>query len=728
MTVPRLTAALVLAAGLIGASAIGPAAAESPTAGVALAGWAEPMQNPPPDPGNGSSGGGGGGSSGGSTGSSSSGGSSGGGSSGGSTGSSGTGGGNSTGSSGSGSGTGSTGDTGSREPSPEPEPDPEPTPEPAVPDAIANAKAEAAAAAERAQERAARAAAQLAAARQRATTTWNSRGRPERLLLIRAATIDVVSGGRLINQIARTGPVSTMASLDRVAPDSWLSSTGDTATLAAVVSLSPGTTLDLGGARTVRLAGGVAAPDAATIYTGGGRLVARNVTVSSVDPATDQPMQPGPGRPYIVVTRGGRLDATDATFSDLGTLPEDPAHHGGVQFNDGSSGSLVRATMTRNTIGLRLNGSTGVKIDGLSVADSRGDGLLLQGDTGTTLRGVRAERNGANGVLVQGPEADRAISEISTTGNKAFGLAVEGQVRPRIVGVTTASDGAGGLRLNHVTQPVVSDFVATDQPIGVFTHVGSTGLVLERLHITGGRRGLVIEKSTTGLEVRDSSIDQMKSVGASLGGHEITLNRVSVTGSRTAVRAERGSSGVTATGMTISGGEDGFVANPGSSRVVVRDLVADGVGNDAVRTYSPDTQIIGGRITGADTGIVAAAAASVTDTSINQVHTGLRSRGGVPVAADRIGVAALTVGIDAAPGSPVQLSESRVHALQALRGEVQMLGLNDLSLPPLNLLGAVGFPLIILAILLESVHAVRQRKFHPAGGRRRIPPLAAAGA
>jgi hypothetical protein len=62
-----------------------------------------------------------------------------------------------------------------------------------------------------------------------------------------------------------------------------------------------------------------------------------------------------------------------------------------------------------------------------------------------------------------------------------------------------------------------------------------------------------------------------------------------------------------------------------------------------------------------------------------------------------------------------------VHALEALRGPIQQHGTNDLSLPPLNLLSAIGVPLILLAVVLEQVHTSRQRR---AGvRRRRVPPV-----
>jgi hypothetical protein len=79
------------------------------------------------------------------------------------------------------------------------------------------------------------------------------------------------------------------------------------------------------------------------------------------------------------------------------------------------------------------------------------------------------------------------------------------------------------------------------------------------------------------------------------------------------------------------------------------------------------------------------------------------------------------VGVNVASGTPVMLTNSRVHALQAVRGTLNPDGKgNDLSLPPMNLLGAIGVPLIILALILEATHSMRQRRY--GGVRRYLPP------
>ena len=154
-------------------------------------------------------------------------------------------------------------------------------------------------------------------------------------------------------------------------------------------------------------------------------------------------------------------------------------------------------------------------------------------------------------------------------------------------------------------------------------------------------------------------------------------------------------------------------------RRVLRDIAATG-SNDAIRTFSPNLQVVGGRISGSTTGIDTGAATTINGTAITEVDQGVRARTGEVVHVDGIDVSAISAGINVAAGSPVILTDSRVDALEAVRGQVQLEGINQLSLPPLNLLGAIGVPLILLALVLEQVQAIRQRGFR--GARRRVPP------
>jgi hypothetical protein len=579
--------------------------------------------------------------------------------------------------------------------------------------------------------KAAREAAERAQQAADARRSWDSRGRPHQMITVRDERVEVVDEGRLTSLVPRRGGTMTLQAIDGMVPNDWLTMDGGTATLSATLVLTPGTAMEIGPeVQTLRLTGGPEIPDASAIYTGGGRLNLQGVTISSLDPATQQPLPfEALGRPFIEVTGGGELNATDTTITDMGT-PEhgEESAEPGLGFNPGSTGSLVRTTLQRNNVGVELSESRNVKIDGLTVSESESEGLVLNGDKGTTLAGIRAEGNGGNGVYVSGEYDGKPITGISTVGNGLYGVVVTGRKGAQVTGITTEGDQAGGLRLNQAVDVTVSDFTATDQPIGVFTHVGSTGIVLDGLKMTGGRRGVVVEKSTTNLELRSSTIEGSRVSAVNIGGKEIRVNDVQLADARAAVRLERGSGHIELNRTTIDGGRDGIVASAGAEDVVINELTANHVEDDAIRTESPGMQISGGTITGGTTGIDVAAAATITAITINGSSEGIHSRSPELVRADNIAIDAIDLGLNVGVGSPFVLSNSSVHALEAFRGvfEQDPPGSNDFSLPPLNLLGAIGVPLILLAIVLEQVHSFRQRKV--GGNKKRTPPAIPVGA
>jgi parallel beta helix pectate lyase-like protein len=600
-----------------------------------------------------------------------------------------------------------------RLPAQEPEPPGEEPGEPSAVEPAGPTEAERAAqrAAEQAAARAARRAALWADAAHKARRAWETHDKPHRMAVVRADRIEVVTEGRLSRQVTRAGPV-TIAELDRALPGSWVEVIHGTALLGASVVITPGATFEVGaGIHTLKLLGGPSPQDAASIHTGGGSVALRNVSVTSADPVTLQPLPPtAPGRPNIVVSPRGRLDAIDASISDLGSRPvgiDDGSS--GLVFSPGSSGSLVRTGLYRNTTGLELDRSEAVYLELVTISESSGDGLVLAGDRGTTMSGIRAVDNGQNGVIVRGERSDRPVTGIVTTGNNGFGVVVVGQVGTTISDVATATDQAGGLRISHSSDLHITNFSAVDQPTGVYTHVSSARIVLDRLRIEGGRRGIVAEKSTQGLEVRSSRIYGPRVTGVSIGGTNIALEDVQVSDARTGVRVERGASGVRIAGLVVNGVQDGILTTAGTTGLVIADINAIDVMSDAIRTATPNAEIIGGLITGGTTGIDVAASTTISGVTIDGAEEGIHSRSPEPVRVDNVAIDAVQVGVNAVAGSPLLLTTSSVHALQALRGDVHQRGENDLSLPPLNLLSAIGAPLILLAVVLEQTHSVRQR-------------------
>ena len=554
--------------------------------------------------------------------------------------------------------------------------------------------------------------------------SWVSRGRPTRMVTVRPTSLDVLVDGRVSRRVPFGGTSVALSELDRVLPASWLTISDGVAILSATVVLTRGATLGVTGddVRTLQLAGGPTPADAASIHTGGGALTLAGITVTSVDPATGQPIAAtAAGRPSIVASSGGRLEATDLTISDLGApTAGDDDGRAAVLFNPGSTGFLTRTALLRGSTGLELQRSDGVQLTDVAVTESGEDGLVLSGDRATALSGIRSERNGGDGVLIAGQSSDRPITGIATSGNGGFGLAVKGQSGTRITAVTTAADQNGGLQLSGSSDVVVTDFTATDQRVGVFTHVGSSGITLDRVRTTDGRWGVSMEKSTNGLRITDSTFQGAQVAGVSIGGQQANLDGVQIRDTSTGVRIERGARYAALSNLTVANGRDGVVAKPDTSGIVITGLVADNVEADAVRTASAGTRIVGGQITGGATGIDAEAATTITGTTINGAEAGIRSSSPELVQVTGVAIDTQDIGVNAATGSPFILTDSQVHALESVRGEIDLAGANDLSLPPLNVIGLIGIPLILLAVVLEEVHSFRQRRIR--GQSRGGPP------
>ena len=249
---------------------------------------------------------------------------------------------------------------------------------------------------------------------------------------MRATSIDAITNGSLTKRTPRSGSV-TLQALGRIVPNSFLTIDGDTANLNAAVVLTPQTTLDISGVKTLKLGGGDSPTEAAFLYTGSGRILVDGVTVTSANKDGQPLAMSSQGRPYIVVSSRGRFEATDSTLSDLGVQPTgtdkgDP----GISYNTDSTGALVRTQLLRNTTGAELSKSKNIKLEGVTAAESWSDGLLLQGDIGTTLTDIKAERNGGNGVTVTGESSDREIHNITTSGNHSYGVAVVGQNKAQV--------------------------------------------------------------------------------------------------------------------------------------------------------------------------------------------------------------------------------------------------------------------------------------------------------
>ncbi|TKA06665.1 hypothetical protein [Actinacidiphila oryziradicis] len=179
--------------------------------------------------------------------------------------------------------------------------------------------------------------------------------------------------------------------------------------------LTPGTTLRIGPVtKKVLFTAGTTAASGTWIRGSRATLDVRGTTLGSVDTNGRETSAAGTaGSPYILMGAGGQLDITDSTITGFGLPGTGHAGFSGVTWGKGSTGYAVGSSFVGNRTGLRLAGSSGVRLSKVTVKGSVGDGVVLNGDTGTTVQNLTSQGNGRNGLAAGGTD-QRNLSGIST--------------------------------------------------------------------------------------------------------------------------------------------------------------------------------------------------------------------------------------------------------------------------------------------------------------------------
>ncbi|MDT7598440.1 MAG: hypothetical protein QOK26_517, partial [Pseudonocardiales bacterium] len=609
----------------------------------------------------------------------------------------------------------------------------------------AHRAANAARRAAKAQAAANRRAAQRAAQAASALANWNRTGRPNQLVIVRGRHIDLVVNGRMANRVVRAAGPLTLATLARYLPAGWLSLPGNgSAQLTASVVLTAGTLLDNGpDVHVLNLASGPNSNTAAGLWVGHATLNLHGLTVNAVDPPAGTPAATAQ-RGFLVAGNGGTLNVADATLTNLGApppvkpvvppapapgtravpgartpsapapapvvLPAGTRNEPGIAFSPGSTGSVVRSTLKGNGIGLKLAGSRNVHLDTVTMTQSKADGLVLRGDQGTTMKAVHSQHNAGNGVLVNGASSPRPISGFDTLGNQRFGLAVIRQNQPQISNVTSVGDQAGGVRLTATTGAAVTNVSSTDSPVGLIVNGGSNHLKLTGVHTRGGLRGIVATGGVSALEIASAQVTGAGRAGIAVAATDANLHQLTISGSTTGLQISGRAARITVTDVHVSGGHTGIRIAEGASVVALNQVATDGVSGTGISTAAPGTKITNARVTGGTTGINARAAADITSTSVSGVNEAIHSGPAVQVTGKKVDLLAAATGVKVDPNGVFLLTDSRVRAHLALRGQVDLFGANTISPPPFNWVGAFGVLFIALAFLLELAHFIRQRR------------------
>jgi hypothetical protein len=576
--------------------------------------------------------------------------------------------------------------------------------------------------------------------------TWSRVGQPDRLIIVRATSVDVVKNGTLVTHTVWAGGTVTISRLAGALGGSrWISMPSqDTAVLSAALLLSSGTNMRIGpDVRRLLLIGGTAPASASWIRCGHASLTMSGVTLSSLRARNDADQRPVPaswaGRPYLYAAAGGRLDVFGSTVSDLGrpqppqptrsprsatpgsaTPTRAPSARGvaGVTWGKGSTGSAVNARFERNQVGLLLRGSVGVRLSHVTVENSVLDGLLLRGDRATTLRELVSRGNGGSGVIISGP-GTRHAAGLSATGNAAVGVKAVSQTGLVMTVVRTAADMGGGVRLVGCVRCTVNDLGAVGDHRAALTISGASHDVnVTGAHLNGGQTGITVTAGTTAVTLRNAVVTGFDRLGVEVAATNVHLLSSQISGSPVGVRVYGPAARVQLSGVTVRGGQDGVIVARTAGAVSLSDVTVIGVSHNGVRSASAGLRMSGGRISGGHIGIALLAPAAIFGVDIDRVVTGIHVRSGVKAKASRVDVLAERDGIKAEVRGRVDLSDSLIRAPIALAGAgyISRDNLTVLSLPPIPWLGFAAIAAVLLAIILQTVHQLRHRRYPSAAG------------
>jgi hypothetical protein len=314
------------------------------------------------------------------------------------------------------------------------------------------------------------------------------------------------------------------------------------------------------------------------------------------------------------------------------------------------------------------------------------------------------------------PVNSPVLTGVTAYGNGAFGAAVIRQKDQQVVGISTFDNKLGGLRLTGCMACKVTGTSAANEPVGLLVNGGASKITVENAQVRGAAQAVVLSHGVTEVNIRGIYVNQAGIVGVAVSAAGVRLDEIAVSKSATAVKITGTAAKVTVSEPTIAGGRDGIVVANGAREVILRNVVAHDVDRDAVVVSSPDVVIAGGKLDGGRTGINARAPTTIQGTSVSRVVEGIHVARRMTVHGNRIDVLATHSGIKVDQEGEFILTDSRVRAPDALRGRVVARGNNTVSPPPFPWLGGVGVMLVVVAILLELLRSVLQRRT----GRRRV--------
>ena len=289
---------------------------------------------------------------------------------------------------------------------------------------------------------------------------------------------------------------------------------------------------------------------------GSGTTPVKDIETGTVSAAGDDP----------VAEHGSKADLLPA-----GRLPSAAANP------DVSYGTTISdATMTGNTFGLFVTGSSGTVVTDTVIRKSLVDGLVLHRDVDSaTVRNVRVERSGQDGVVVTRKVEGTLLSRVSALRNGRDGVVLAG--KPLADGPSASGSSTRPFGNNVLTASTSTD----NGRIGIHV-IGGAAVRVQGNTVHGGRSGIVVSDGAGDVDVDSNRVDGAHANGIQVresGAVTVTGNvvRNSPTGihvrNSAATIKQNSTSGVTLHGITFVGTVNGSVA---------KDNLLSGSGTSAV--------------------------------------------------------------------------------------------------------------------------------------------------
>ncbi|MFF4798936.1 right-handed parallel beta-helix repeat-containing protein [Streptomyces sp. NPDC001351] len=537
---------------------------------------------------------------------------------------------------------------------------------------------------------------------------WQRTGQPDRLLVIRPGMVDLVRHGVLESRRISGAGAVPLSWLVTNTGSEWIDRHGDDLSVVqirAAVLLSPGSGLRIGAVtKKVLFTTGDSTASATWIRGSRATLDIRDTTLAATGPSGGTMV-----RPYISMGSGGRLDITDSTISGFGLTGRASSRFSGVTWGKGSAGSAVGARFEGNRTGLRLEGSTGVRLNNVTVEHSLQDGVVLSGDTGTSVAGLTSRSSGRNGVVVGGT-ANRTLSGITTQDSSGIGIRATPQNGLVLNGIQSRSDRGGGIRLQSCAECTITGAAVQGTQVAVAVTGPGSRAVVKAPRLTGSRTGISLDEDIESATVTGGTVSGFQR-GIAISGPKATV---------TGTRIENGLTGISLNGkarhavvhdVRIDDCRTGMTAGSTTTDVSLTGVRVTNASGKGLTSASPGLRVTDGHVSGASTAIDLAAPALLDKVTVTGAHRGIHLTPGVRATGTALDVLAERKGIEADRGAVIDITDSRIRAPLALGGAGRILshGRTVVTLPPFPWLGGAAILALLTAIALQTVHQVRHR-------------------